>query len=231
MSGSKGVIRKYYDKGPAAITSNGNYDGSGSPTTLWSVGTLGPAFGNVLWLTDLQQSDDDSGRIGQSVALETFDFRIQITPQPTVVGYQSLRMIIASDNECDGAAPTLLELLGPTATTVATGLQMSFLNPGYFGRFHIIEDKRWHLYVSSTANSFTESETHPFIHESHHDMRSHRVMWDATDASLIANARKGHIFLFFVYENTVTATGGLPTVTTANPPSIQYTCRFRFRDA
>lgn len=228
MSGATGTIRKIFDFPPAAVTSNGNYDGSGSPTTAWTSGQ------SLSWLTQLQQSVNDNGRVGISVAVESFDYRVQIVPQPSVVGYQHIRMIVFADNECDGALPSVNELLGDTggaATTMATGQGMSFLQPAYLGRFHIIEDKNWHIYNSSTANSFTEITTqNSLYHESHHDMRSHRIMWDTTDSSAIANARKGHIFTLFLYETVVTATGGLPTVTTANPPAILHTARFRYRD-
>lgn len=152
-------------------------------------------------------------------------------------------MIIFADNECDGSFPASADLLGDTqgsATTVATGFCLSFLQPAYFGRFHIIEDRNWEWYCSSTTNSFTEISTkegHAFLHSAHHDMKDHRIMWDTTDASLIANARKGHIFMYFYYQNRVCNTGGLlnngatSTLTTADPPAISYSCRFRYRDA
>lgn len=143
-------------------------------------------------------------------------------------------MIVVADNECDGASPTLLEILGtsgPTAvTTIAQGLDQAFLQPGFFGRFNVIEDKNWILYSSSTANTFTEKDGASWYHESHHDLKSHRVMWDTSDASAITNARKGHIFMYFLFSNVVTALGGLPTVTTANPPSIHLATRIRYRD-
>lgn len=234
MSGERGTIRKIYDKIPASITSNGSFDGSGAPTTAWAAGLLTPASGTTLWLTDISESVNDNGRVGISVAAESLDLRVRITPQPSVIGYQHLRMIVVADNECDGAAPAITDLLGDTsgaATTVATGVELSFLQPAYFGRFSIIEDKNWILYSSSTANTFTETQPHCLLHEAHHDLKGHRIMWDTSDSSNIANARKGHIFMFFIYSNMVTAAGGLPTLTVANPPTISYTSRLRYRDA
>lgn len=234
MSGASGNIRKIYDIVPAAITSNSVFDGSGAPTTAWSTGITTPSNNGSLWLTSVPQAVTDNGRVGISIAVESLDLRVRITPQPTVVGYQHVRMIVFADNECDGTQPTVAELLGDTtgsATTIATGIEMSFLQPAYFGRFHILEDKNWYIYVSSTANSFTEMEGKGLYHESHHDMRSHRVMWDTTDGNAISNARKGHIFVMFFYSTVVTATGGLPTVTSANPPAIHICSRIRYRDS
>lgn len=232
----RGVIRKVYDIGPTQITSNGNFDGSGSPTSSWSSGLLTPAGtgAGFLWLTQLSQSVNDNGRVGLSIAVESLDVRVRISPQPSVAGYQHLRMLIVADNECDGASPTIDEILGAsgaTINTVALGVEMAFNQPAYFGRFQIIEDKNWYMYCSSTANSFVENQTHPMYHESHHDMKGHTVMWDTSDSSTITAARKGHIFMFFIYSNVATATGGLGAVTTANPPAIHLATRLRFRDA
>jgi len=140
-----------------------------------------------------------------------------------------------ADNEYDGGGQSIGELLGDTngaTVSVSAGVEMQWLQPAFFGRFRLIEDKNWYWYCSSTANSFSEqSIPHPLYHESHHDMKGHRLMWDTTDASSTAAARKGHIFMIFIYSNTVTAAGGLPSVTTANPPTIQYTTRLRYYDA
>lgn len=238
MSGERGTIRKVYDLGPAAVTSNNNFDGSGTPSTVWASGILQPGSSGtqgLLWLSQLSESVNDNGRVGISIAVESLDIRVRISPQPSVVGYQHLRMLVVADNECDGAVPSINEILGDAsgvATTVATGLEMAFNQPAYFGRFNIIEDKNWYIYSSSTANTFTEeSIPHPLYHESHHDMKGHRIMWDTTDSSAIANARKGHLFVYFIFSNNVTTAGGLPTITTANPPSIHMATRLRYRDA
>lgn len=229
MSGSSGVVRKVFDISPKAITSNGNFNGSGAPTTAWSAG-----FTTGEWLTSIPQSVNDNGRVGISVAAETLDIRLRITPDNTVVGHQHLRMIILADNECDGATPSTAEFLGDTNSTVYslnTGVDLAFLQPAYFGRFHIYEDRHWIWYNSSTQNSFQETCTHPPWHEVHFDLRDHRLMWDTTDGNSITSARRGHIFMFFQFSNMTTATGGLPTLTTANPPTIQYASRLRYRDA
>lgn len=234
MSSERGTKPKVYDQGPAALTSNFNFDGSGSPTTNWVTGVIGETSLNPPWLTQLPQSVNDNGRVGQQIAVESFDLKIVITPDNTLVGHGFLRMIVFCDNECDGAYPAINDLLGDTtdpSSTVAQGLPLLRLNPAYFGRFKVLEDKQWTWYNSSTANSFQDSaNNHNFYHERFHDMKGHRIMWDMSDASAITNARNGHIFMYFIFYNTTTAAGGLPTVTTTNPPSIQYSSRIRFRD-
>lgn len=226
MSNSK--IKKYYDIGPAAIASTGVYTGG---ATGWATGIAdanGPFIAGNAWLTAVSQSDDDQGRVGQSINIETLDVRVKVIPDNTLVGHGHLRVIIFSDEELDGAYPTLAELLANS--TVATGGVMSFLQPGYFGRFKVIEDKHFQWYNSSTANSFQDNEARELWHESHHDMRGHRAMWDQTNNSAIANARKGHIFIAFIYESTTVAAGGIITQATTNPPGVQFTTRIRFVD-
>lgn len=236
MSGERGVVRKVYDIGPTQITSNGNFDGSSAPTTSWASGLLTPAGtgAGFLWLTQLAESVADNGRVGFSIAAETLDIRVRISPGNTVAGYQHIRMLIVADNECDGASPTLTEILGDAngnATTIATGLEMSFLQPAFFGRFQVLEDKNWYIYNSSTANSFTEKDGNSLYHEAHHDLKGHRIVWDMTDGSTITAARKGHIFMYFLFSSVVTAAGGIGAVTSANPPAIHLHSRLRYVDA
>jgi len=238
MSGSVGLIRKVYDVVPAALVATGDYDGvTNASTTSYSAGLAS------IWLSQMSQSVNDNGRVGQSIAVDSLDLRCQITPDNSIVGHAHYRMILFADNECDGTTPAFSDLLGDTggsATSIATGLILSFLQPAYLGRFNILFDKHMTWYNSSTANSFEQSRGDPLVFESHHDMGGHRIMWDTTDSSAIGNARKGHIFLFILFQNQTTITGGLVSdganpgvtlLTTANPPALQYTARFRFRDA
>lgn len=60
-------------------------------------------------------------------------------------------------------------------------------------------------------------------------MKDHRVMWDQSNASAIANARQGHLFMFFFYE-AATVAGGVGTIITNTPPAVQYVTRLRYRD-
>lgn len=230
MSGASGVVRKVFDNGPAAVTSNTSYDGSGAPTSSWSSGIAGP-----IWLTALAQGATDNDRVGFSIAAESLDLSLCINPDTAAaaVGHNSLRVILVADNECDGSTPATSELLGNSQqsdTSIATGYVLSHLQPAYFGRFNVLMDEifDWHI---SAAGIALDRVMKDFIHKRHFDLHDHRVVWDMSDASAIANARKGHIFLYFFYQAFTTASPGIPTISVANPPSIQYSARFRYRDA
>lgn len=230
MSGSSGISRKVFDSS-GALTSNFLYNGSGSPTTSWAAGICSPIL-----LTQLSQGAEDNERIAYSIAIETFDIRIKIVPDSTDAAtgaIDQLRILIVADNECDGATPLITEILGDssqTATTQATGLQMEYLQPAYFGRFRIYRDHQVTWCPSSGATMPQQGES--FFHDWHMDMNSHKVVWDMTDSSANpTNCRKGHMWLYFQYERFSTATGGLPTQTLTTPPSILFNFRIRYRDA
>lgn len=216
MSGARGTIRKYFDVGPTAVATTSVYSGG---ATGFSSGVSTPLSNANAWLTSLTSGTGDNQRVGQSIAIETLDVRVKVSPNATDLN-QGLRMLIVADNECDGVVPDIADIL--TQSTVATGAIQSYLNPAYFGRFKIIEDKMWDWQQLPG--------THPLWHESHHDLKGHRVMWDTTDLPNIANARKGHIFIYFIYESRSVAAGGVITIATANVPGIQYTTRIRYRD-
>lgn len=226
---SREAIRKYYDIGPAAIATTNVYAGGATGYTT-GVSDINNGLGANAWVTGLSQSDDDQGRVGQSINVETLDVRLKISwDLLTPVGAtQTLRFVIFADNELDGAAPTFTELFGPTATSVATGSVMSFLNPSYFGRFRIIADR--FFTNSQNGGLIVSNSPQVLLHEEHHDLKGHRVMWDTTNSSAIGNARKGHIFLLFIYEQTIVAAGGIITSTSANPPGVQFTTRIRYVD-
>lgn len=219
MSGPRGTIRKYFDLGPTSITASGVYTGG---ATGWASGIANINLANQ-WVTSLTNGTGDNQRVGQSIAVETLDVRVKISPDSTLIN-NTVRMVIFADLECDGAYPGDTEIFAQG--TIATGAIMSFLNPAYFGRFKIIEDRMFDFYQASSG----APATHPYYHDSHHDLKGHRVMWDTTEGSAIANARRGHIFIYFYYEARAIAAGGTITQSTANPPGIQFTTRIRYRD-
>ena len=94
-------------------------------------------------------------------------------------------------------------------------------------------DEYWDWWSTSSSGTpiILKDMSKDFVHRRHFDLHSHRILWDMTDASAIANARKGHMFLFFLYQNNSVAAGGLNTQTTTNPPNIQFMTRLRYRDA
>ena len=137
MSGARGTIRKYFDVGPTAVSASSVYSGG---TTGFSSGISTPLSNANAWLTSLTSGSGDNQRVGQSIAIETLDVRVKVSPNNTDLN-QGLRMLILADNECDGVVPDIADIL--TQSTVATGAIQSYLNPAYFGRFKIIEDKMW----------------------------------------------------------------------------------------
>lgn len=235
MSGATGNLRKVLDIGPASLTSNNNYDGSSSPTTVWASGILQPSSDISLWLTDCAQGTTDNDRIGYTIACDSLDLSLVINPDITVTGHAVLRWLIVADNECDGAYPTPAEVLGNSQqsdTTIATGYVQSHLQPGYFGRFEVLMDEtfEWFTDTIATGININFPTVKGLVHRRHFDLKGHRVAWDMGDASAITDARRGHIFMFGFFQNNSVATGGLNTQNSTNPPNIQFNSRIRYKD-
>lgn len=238
MSSAKGIVRKVYDVGPSSLQATSTAWGT-TGTTGWASGICDPgSVSSVNWLSAMSQGVTDNSRVGFSVAAESLDVTIVINPDVTIAGHSVLRWILVADEECDGSTPSITEVLGDsnnTATTIATGLIGSHLQPGFFGRFKVLADEYWDWHVSLGGASPTAidypRDGKSFVHRRHIDLKDHTIMWDMTDASAIANARKGHLFMFWLYQNVTTAAGGVLTQTTTDPPSIQFSSRMRYRDA
>lgn len=235
---SKGVVRKLYDTGPLCFSSTNTYDGSGTPTTSWAAGVLQPSANAGCWLTSLQQGVTDNDRVGFSIAAESLDISMIINPDTNAgsQGQNVLRCVIVADNECDGAFPTLAEILGnaqQTDNSIVQGWILSHLQPGYFGRFRVLMDEywSWHSFGASTSYTLTPESNKSWEHRRHFDLHDHRILWDMSDGNAITNARKGHIFAFFFFQTVVVSAGGLPTITLTNPPAIQFMSRIRYKDA
>jgi len=228
MSATKSLVRKYYDVGPTSVSSSPVYTGG---ATGFASGIADDISNASYWLTGLAQGATDNDRVGISISIESLDIRVQISPDTvTSNGHGHLRMIMFADTECQGAPPSTVDLL--TQITSVSGVVMSMLNPSYFGRFKVIEDKHWQWSTAGVANSLTDLSNTPSIyHESHHDLKGMIAQWDVSNSSAIANARKGHIFLYWYWQAVTVAAGGVPTVISTNPPAIQFVTRIRYRDA
>lgn len=216
--------RKYFDIGPTAVATTAVYTGG---VTGYASGIADATTnGANCWLSQLLQSVNVQGRVGQSIVCETLDFRVKINwdLQSSVGVTQHLRMLLFADNECDGTAPNISDIL--TQSTIANGAQISMLNPSFFGRFKILKDEVF----STTQNGGIQHPNNSIYREFHFDLHDHLIMWDNTNSSLITNARQGHLFVYFFFEQDTVATGGIITAATTNPPGVQYVSRIRYRD-
>lgn len=133
-------------------------------------------------------------------------------------------MIVAADNECDGTVPSDGDLIAGTPT-IAGGAFEGYLNPSYFGRFKILEDRTWNI-----GNISSPNVSHPLVHERFIELHDHKIRWDQNNGNAIANAREGHIFVWFFFKATTVAAGGIITQSTANPPGIQMISRLRYEN-
>ena len=235
--------RKFFDYYGATGTSFG----TGSTGWDTSVGISQAGSANAkLWLTSgvdngltggqgLIQGTGAAQRIGSQITADQLTIRGRIIADGNMPINGLLRIVVFSDKECDGAYPSYDEVY-KNADAIAPvpdyARYCQYLELGYAGRFSILMDKFLHIKPQqfwNGANAVTSGFDGELHFEWNKDLRDHKVNWDSTGASLIANARAGHIFAL-CYWVTQTISAGVITTGYLNPPQVQLMCRLRFRD-
>lgn len=215
---------KYFDSQTASTTSYA------SGTSGWTSGIISPGSASLpCWLTGVTQGPGGNQRIGNVINVHSIQFRITVTLPTTAVApvatgsWNGLcRIIMFSDQECDGAYPTTGDLL--EVASLPQALE-SPLNVQNFGRWKILMDRTFE-YASPSAD--TRDPADMIIYE-FKKLNCHQIQWDDSNANAIANARNGHIFWCAIAQQT-TVTSGVPTDSSNNPPHIRIYSRIRFQD-
>lgn len=229
--GTCDIPAKYFDT-VGSSASGSTITGAGTGTQwangILSVLTSPGANPTWLWPTNVLQSDDGNGRVGNTICLESFYHRITIAPSTTGLsaGTSShLRLLLVADTEGQSTAPALSDVL--MTSTIAAGAFEAPLNVSNFGRFKVIKDKVITLYSpSSTANEgdLTFEEFIP--------MKGHVVNWDSDNTT----RGPGHLWYFLLYKENLPVGSGTPAnagtnvITTANPPGLSVYTRIRYKD-
>lgn len=189
---------------------------------------------NNLWLTQVQQGTGVSNRIGSQISADQLLLRYWVIPNPQNSGVRSLlRIIVFADNECDGAYPAVTDVFTGWVAASADNI-FQFLELGYGGRFTILKDTYIPIKTESYWSGSSEVESGYCMKEDGYfehviDLKGHKIEWDVSGASLISNARRGHIFWMAMWKNE-TQNAGVVTTAYTNPPHIQMRSRLRFRD-
>lgn len=204
---------KYFD---TIFSTSASYGGG---ATEFATGIFNPSFG---WISTVTQGVQGNQRLADDVSARSLQYRLSIAFDTTAPIQQYIRLVIFADNECEGAIPSVSQLM--QNPTIAGGLMESPLNPGYFGRWKIIHDEVYRSHIG--GNEMEKSN----VIVGYHDLHNHKIMWTPPTGDLIANALKGHLFVQVYYYNATVAVGSA-TIGTATPPVVQGIFRLRFEDA
>ena len=235
--------RKFYDINTATSSA---FTGG---TSCWETTPLGVCLSatgpagpppvtplNNLWLTQVSQGTGVTNRIGSQISADQLLLRYWIVPNPQNTGVRSLlRLVIYTDNECDGSYPAITDVFTGWTGASADNI-FQFLELGYGGRFTILKDTFIPIKTESiwSTSGLNEVETGYQMKEDGYfehviDLKGHKIEWDTSGNSAITNARRGHIFWMAMWK-TETQSAGVITTAYTNPPHIQMRSRLRFRD-
>lgn len=165
--------------------------------------------GNIQWITDVDQGDGSTQRIGDSIKLTSIQFRCAITKE--AVG-TLVRYIIFADREWDpaGTAPSPSQVLNTTGA-LPNGV-LSPLNRDNTKRFHVIWDKVYQFpNLANTAQGIASFHKYKTM--------DHHVNW-ASDGSTQSSVREGHLYLL-----AITNRGAA-----SSEPTVHTWIRFRYVD-
>lgn len=174
------------------INSEEHYKDISNNTTFTSAG-------DIQFLSGIAQGDTDITRSGNKVLLKDILFRVNINSNSATQN-TTVRMILFVDKECDGANPTVAQLL-------TSASPLSPLNMDFSKRFVIISDK-----LMSFSNTGQQERTFKI-----YKTLNFHALFDGNLVT-VADAKENHIFALFISD------------TAANNPGYSYTSRIKFYD-
>lgn len=210
--GSMGVLanreRKYFDTPSAAY----NVDVGGN-FTLAHIPRLGADYNNRIGRKTIIKSIYVRGRV---TLLESLQGVPPPGNPPNFVGASQARMIIFLDNQPNGAAPAVLDLL-----TVAD--PSAQLNPNNRDRFKVIKDK---MFMFDTYVSYNSATNIPFfaLNRTTHDIKCYKklnieTIFNSTNGGTIGDITTGALYVFWIGSN---AAASVARATAA----VSIRCRF-----
>jgi len=107
-----------------------------------STATVGSS-GSIALLTGLAQGLGDNDRVGNKLLLQSIYFNL-IASQNPIATTTFLRVILFVDKECDGAAPAVADVIGPTPSVVNP------INEDLSKRFVILKNKVFNMNLNGT---------------------------------------------------------------------------------
>lgn len=156
----------------------------------------------------IAQGTDYNNRVGRRFLMKKIQINLEINPGVAQTVAEQGRVLVVYDNQSNGAAPAIGDILSISSTT-------SFMNLNNRDRFKVIWDKRYKCPVVAATNN---SE---FIQI---DQYFRKCALEVTNSG--TGATVGSI-----------ATGGLYVIglsdgnTATQVPTISFNCRIRYQDA
>lgn len=159
---------------------------------------------SVISLTNIAQGNDFNNRDGNSILLQSLQFRADIKHDMNKQGGDNIRIILFQDNDQRGSDPSAGDLL---ETGSGFSWLNAFLNHNVNKRFNVLMDRK---YKVSDQNQTRSIKMLRKFYANH-------VKYTGTTAT-DASAYEGALFLLIVSDENTT------------PPDISWAVRIRFTD-
>ena len=196
MSLTQNRERKFYDINTA--TYQANTTGS---FTLLHIPILGSDFNN---------------RIGRKTLIKSIYIRGRIFIEPaqavaaTTAGHQQCRLILFIDNQPNGAAPAVTDLLNEA-------LPSSHLNPNNRDRFKVIKDKTYVFEPFTFSTTATQSVA--AWNRTVHDVKIYKkcnaeTIFNGTNGGTIGDINSGALYMFWIGSASAGALDGNAVIAT-----------------
>lgn len=147
--------------------------------------------GAVAYVSGTAQGVDTSNRIGDVITPQELEFRARVVSIASAAG-RAYRFIMFQDMECQGVAPTVLDVLNTVNTLESSFNPVNKLNK----RFNILFDRSFPVEIDNLIVN----------HVIRIGRKKLRKMKYLSTTAVIGHAGTGAIFLLTICDNVTTAT-------------------------
>lgn len=169
-----------------------------------SAAMSGAVTPSAVLLTGIAEGDDVATRHGRSLKCAGFEFRYHAISATAATTPQVLRMILIKDNDPNGAAPTITQVL--VASTVDSPANLA----AFQGRFEILYDQQFVLGTVAGSDGGVVIDVELPL--------KHHISFIGTGAT-VASSGQGNLFAFCMADQVAT-----------NPSAGAFYSRLRFYD-
>lgn len=183
---------------PLGLRGTGEKKVIDSATATHAVNTTG----DFTLLNGCVQGSDYTNRIGRKIVMKSLYIRGYTCPEPSTAGAggsvaQQARMIIFMDNQPNGAAPAVTDLLNTATST-------SQLNLNNRDRFKILRDQTFVLSPQqySAANVLAATGSPAVADVNCYAKLRHETIFNAGNAGTIGDINSGALYMFWIGSNS-----------------------------
>jgi len=161
--------------------------------------------GQILLFNALERGTDYDTRLGRQITMKNLQMTLNFEGNEAYIaasGPQNVRCLLIYDKQCNGVAPTLLNVL-------VTATAFSLRNLNYRNRFRVIMDKVYNIDGVSRLE---------FTKKYYINLRSRITTYNEGDDGDVGDISTGSLYMLFISDCA------------ADGPTVRYHARLKFFD-